>query len=56
MTGVELHRSLVDLEVQATELAVELVRKIAEVRARLGILEEIVAIAEDRWEESAHDR
>ncbi len=56
MTGAELNRALVDLEAQAGELAVEVVRKVAEVRTRLAILEEVVAIGGDCWEESARGR
>lgn len=52
MTGAELARSLADLEFQATELAVEVVRNIAAVRARLAVMEELVAIGEDRWTET----
>lgn len=41
MTGGETLRALDALERQATELACDLVRNIAEIRARLLILQEI---------------
>ncbi len=56
MTNTDAYQALDSLEAQLTTMAVEAVRTIAEIRARLAMVQEIVEIDFDRWEEVSRER